>query len=216
MLTAKVTHTNGHVVHVRLVNSDSTDTTVATEDTTATLMASSAAGETTTETTVAAAPNPIAAENKELAWAAGSFIVMFIVIRYFLFPKLKKSMDARYAGIRADVEGAEKVKSDARADVAAYEAAVAAARTEANARVDAARQTLDAERTAKLSEVNARISAKRAEADAAAAAAREAAKGQVAAAVTQVATKAAELATGRTPDSSAVQQAVASAMEGAR
>lgn len=216
MLTAKVTQSNGRIVRVSLVNSDTTDTTVASEE--ATTLAASGEGTGATEAVAEekTAPNPIAAETKELAWTAGSFLVLFVVLRYFLFPKLKKSMDARYSGIRADIEGAEKVKADARADVAAYEAAVAAARAEANARVDAARQTLDSERNAMLSEVNARVSAKRAEADAAASAARQAARGQIADAVTRVASKAAELATGRTPDPVTVQQAVASAMEGAR
>ena len=71
------------------------------------------------------------------------------------------------------------------------------------------------QRQAKLAEVNARIAAKRAEADAANAAARAAVRDQVAAAVSQVAGRAAELATGRTPDPSAVQSAVAAAMESA-
>jgi len=216
MLTAKVTQSNGHVVHVRLVQSDSTtDTTVVTGDTVAPLaMAASGEGEATTEV-AKSAPNPIAPESKELYWAAGSFIVLFILMRFFFFPKIKKGMEARYAGIRGNVEGADKVKADARGAVAEYEKALDAVRAEAAARVDKARQTVDAERQAKLAEVNGRIAAKRAEADAANAAARAAVRDQVAAAVTQVASKAAELATGRTPDAATVQQAVTAAMESA-
>ena len=77
MLTAKVTQSNGHVVHVRLVQADSsTDTTVVTGDTAAPLaMAATGEGEATAEAGVASAPNPIAPESKELYWAAGSFIV---------------------------------------------------------------------------------------------------------------------------------------------
>lgn len=217
MLTAKVTQSNGRVIHVRLVQSDSaTDTTVAGEEAT-TLMAASGEGEgeAATHSEVKTAPNPIAPESKELYWAAGSFIVLFILMRFFFFPKIKKGMEARYAGIRGNIEGADKVKADARGAVAEYEKALDAVRAEAAARVDKARQTVDAERQAKLAEVNGRIAAKRAEADAANAAARAAVRDQVAAAVAQVASKAAELATGRTPDAATVQSAVAGAMEGA-
>lgn len=160
-------------------------------------------------------PNPIAPETKELLWGAGSFLVLLVLMRYFLFPKLKKGMDARYAGIRDDFESADRIKDDARQDVVNYEQAIAAIRVEAAARIDAARAQLDSERQAKLAEVNAVIAQRRNEADAANAAAREAARAQVSSAVGTVATRAAEIAAGRAPDAGAVQQAVAAAMESA-
>jgi F-type H+-transporting ATPase subunit b len=160
-------------------------------------------------------PNPIAAEPKELLWSAGAFLVLLVVMRYFLFPRLKKGMDQRYASIRSNIEGADQVKSSARADVANYDAAVAAVRVEAAARVDAARQTLDNERTARLSEVNARIATARAEADAANNAARAAGQAQVATAVATVVAQAAELASGSRPEKSVVDQVVKQVMESA-
>jgi F-type H+-transporting ATPase subunit b len=160
-------------------------------------------------------PNPISPEIKELLWGAGSFLVLLVLMRYYLFPKLKKGMDARYASIRNDFESADTIKADARKDVASYEQAIVSIRAEAASRVDAARAQLDSERQAKLVEVNAEIARRRNEADAVNTAAREAARSQVSSAVTTVASKAAELATGRTPDTAAVQQAVAAAMESA-
>ena len=223
MLTAIVTHTNGRVVNVRLVQSDSTETTVAPEAVTSetpssegdvpmadTALLESGAGEVAV---VKAAPNPIAPETKELAWAAGSFIVLFVLMRYFLFPKLKKGMDARYVDIRSDIEGAAHEKASAQSDVAEYEKALAAARVEAASRLDTARQTVDTERTAQLVQVNARIATARASADQATAAARAAAQGEVSQAVSQIARRAGELATGRVPSDSVVQAAVAAAME---
>ena len=212
MLTAIVTQSNGRIVNVRLSATDTTDTTVVAEE--ATTLAAEPAAEGESNAEVKTAPNPIAPETKELAWAAGSFIVLFVLMRWYLFPKLKSGMDARYAGIRGDIEGADKVKSDARSAVAEYERALEAVRAEAAQRVDKARQTVDAERQAALAEVNSRIAAKRAEADAANAAARASVRGQVADAVTQVATRAAELATGRAPDAAVVKQAVDAVMAG--
>ena len=199
MLTFIVTKSSGGVVDVRLssaIAADDADTTSAGQ-------------------LVDTGPNPIAAEPKELLWSAGAFLVLLVVMRYFLFPRLKKGMDQRYASIRSNIEGADQVKSSARADVANYDAAVAAVRVEAAARVDAARQTLDKERTARLSEVNARIATARAEADAANNAARAAGQAQVATAVATVVAQAAELASGSRPEKSVVDQVVKQVMESA-
>ena len=213
MLTAIVTQT-GDQVQVRLVSSETTDTTMPE----AVLMSASAeAGSTPkTDAEVKTPPNPVNPAINEMLWAAGSFFVLFALMRYFLFPRLKKGTEARYASIRSNSEGAVQVKADAKTDVAEYEKALDAARAEAAGRVDAARQTVDNERTAQLAQVNARIAAARAEADQKNAAARAAAQGDVAAAVATVATRVAELALGKAPDASVVNAAVASTMEGSR
>jgi F-type H+-transporting ATPase subunit b len=227
MPTAIVTQSNGQITKVLLVPSEGTEDTVVdavpaegTEDTVpeAQVMASTGAvAENTSATTTVPdkGPNPIAAEPKEILWPAGAFFVLLVVMRYVLFPKLKKGMDQRYASIRSNVEGAEQVKSNARADVASYEAAVAAVKVEAAARIDAARQTLDNERTARLAEVNARIASARADADSANNAARSAGQAQVETAVATVVAQAAELATGTRPDAAVVAQTVKQVMESA-
>lgn len=213
MLTAIVTQT-GDQVQVRLVSSETTDTTMPE----AVLMSASAEAEATQTTAaeVKTAPNPVNPAKNEMLWAAGSFLVLFVLMRYFLFPRLKKGTEARYASIRSNSEGADQVKADAKTDVAEYEKALDAARAEAAGRVDAARQTVDNERTAQLAQVNARIAAARADADQKNAAARAAAQGDVAAAVATVASRVAELALGKAPDASVVNAAVASTMEGSR
>ena len=215
MPTAIVTQSNGRVVQVRLV-SEGTDTTMpAASEEVATPTVVAEAGEATTEAAATTPPNPIAIDPSEIAWTAGSFFVLLVVMRYFLFPRLKKATDARYASIRADIEGADSVKSNARSAVAEYEAAVAAVHGEAASRIDAARQTLDNERTAQLAQVNARIASARSAAEAATAEARAAAQGQVASAVATVVSRAAELATGQKPDASTVDATVKSVMESA-
>ena len=100
----------------------------------------------------------------------------------------------------------------ARADVADYDAQVAAARAEAQKQVEAARATLEAERSARLAEVNARIAEKRAAAAAEVDAAKLAARSHVESAVADVASFAGQLATGKTPSPDAVNAAVAEAM----
>jgi len=153
-------------------------------------------------------PSPIAPEAKELAWGAGSFIVLALLMRFLLYPRLKKGMDARYAHIRDGHEQADTARAAARAEVSEYESALATVKAEANERVDAARHTLETERTARLAEVNAAIAVKRNAAAAEAEAAREAVQADVATAASDVTARTIELATGRAPDPAAVRGAV--------
>jgi F-type H+-transporting ATPase subunit b len=153
-------------------------------------------------------PSPLAVEGKELAWGAGAFIVLAILMRFWLFPAVKKGMDARYAHIRGSHEQADTARAAARAEVAEYESALATVKAEAHERIEAARQTLESERSARLAEVNAAIAAKRDAAAAEAAAQRAAAQGEIAAAAADVTSRTVELAIGRVPDAGVVRRAV--------
>jgi len=159
-------------------------------------------------------PSPIAPEVKELAWGAGAFFLLLILMRLVLFPRLKAGMDARYGKIRGDHQTADETRAAAKAEVAEYEAELATVKAEVRQRIDAARQTLETERTAALAEVNERIAARRAEAIAANDAARAAASQHISEAVADVSSRAAELATGRRPDPAAVTGIVSSLMAG--
>lgn len=153
-------------------------------------------------------PSPIAAEPKELLWGAGAFIVFLALMRLWLYPRLKKGIDARQALIRSGHETAEKLRADAQAEVATYRAQVAELKAEAAARVDVARQQLESERTSAIAAANAEIAAKRAAAAEQAAAARAAASDQIASAVATVSGRATALVIGRTPGDDAVRRAV--------
>ncbi len=218
MLTAVVTQ-SGESYTVHLVNTASAHTaaqqrasgrsSVATEDTVVEEDAahSTAEGEHSAEE-VDPGPSPIMPELKELAWGAGSFVVFALLMRYFLFPRLKKGMDARYAGIQADHESADAARAAARTEVADYESQLAGVKAEAAAIVDGARQTLEGERSARLATVNEGIAARRGVAVAEAEAARAAVMGQVESAVADVSARAIELAVGKRPDASLVNRVV--------
>ena len=159
-----------------------------------------------------AGPSPILPEAKEFIWGASSFVVFALLMRFFLFPRLKKGMDARYNSIREGHENADAARSAARSEVAQYEAAVAAAKADAAKVVDAARATLESERQSAIAAANARINTKREAALRDAEAAKAAVRGQIESAVADVVTSAVEAATGKRPDSAAVSRAVADVM----
>jgi F-type H+-transporting ATPase subunit b len=157
-------------------------------------------------------PSPILPEMKELVWSGSAFIVFALLMRYFLYPRLRKGMDARYNSIREGHENADAARNSARSEVSRYEEAVAAAKADAVKVIEAARETLETERQARIGEVNARINAKREAAQREAEAARAAVRGQIESAVADVVTSAVEAATGARPDANAVSRAVADAM----
>jgi F-type H+-transporting ATPase subunit b len=156
--------------------------------------------------------NPIFPEVKEVVWGFGAFVVLALAMRLFLFRKVRDGMTARYDRIEGDLETAQASTTSARADVADYEAQLAAVRADAQTRVEAARATLEAERTEQIAAANARIADKRGAAAAEVDAAKQAARGQVESAVADVSTRLSELATGRRPSDEVVQRAVGEAM----
>lgn len=157
-------------------------------------------------------PSPVAPELKELLWGGGAFIVLLVIMRLVLFPKLKRGMDARAEHIRTQHEQADAARAAATAEVAEYEAALATVRAEVAERVDAARQQLEKERTERLTEVNASIDAQRQAALVEAQAARDAVAGDIAAAAADVAARTVELAIGQAPDPAQVRAAVDAVM----
>lgn len=169
-------------------------------------------GEGEATATVSKDPGPIVPEVKELLWGAGSFIVFAVLMRFFLFPKLKKGMDDRYRSIRNAHDSADAERAAARSELRQYEAQVAGIRAEAALVVESARQQVEGERQSRLAEVNARINEQRAAAQAHAEQQRAAASAQVQAAVTDVAAHAARLATGREPSAEALHRAVSEVM----
>jgi F-type H+-transporting ATPase subunit b len=156
--------------------------------------------------------NPIAPEPKELLWGFGSFVVLALLMRYVLYPRLRKGIDARYALIRAGHEEADQITAAAEGDAAEYESQLAAVKAEAAARIDAARSTLEGERNERLAAVNARIAERRAAAAAELEQARAAAEEDVESAVREVAAAAGRLATGRDPGNDVVAESVRDVM----
>jgi F-type H+-transporting ATPase subunit b len=157
-------------------------------------------------------PSPIAPEPKELLWGLGAFVVFLVVMRLYLFPKVKKGMDARYGKIRGDHDSAAAIRAAAEHEVAEYQSQLAAVKHEVNARIELAREQLESERAARLAEVNEQIAAQRAAAAVEAERVREAARGTTEAAVIDVASRVVELSIGKRPDPAAVQRAVADVM----
>ena len=51
---------------------------------------------------------------EEMLWGFGSFVVFAVLLRYYLYPRLRKGMDAQYSLIRSGHEQAEQITDAAR------------------------------------------------------------------------------------------------------
>ena len=163
-------------------------------------------------TTVPEDPSPLKPEIKEIAWSAGSFLGLLVLMRVLLYPRVAKAMKDRQAHIARNLAEADAITAGALAEVSEYESALGAVRLEATARVDAVRQQLESERNAALAIANGRVADRKAAALAEAEAAKAAAHDAVVDAAQQVVTSAARMALGRDPDAAIVQAAVEQAM----
>jgi F-type H+-transporting ATPase subunit b len=147
-------------------------------------------------------------------WGAGTFLVLLLLMRVWLYPRLQKGTDARAAAIRDGLEDAESTRATIRQLQADYDAGIAAARAEAAVIVDAARADVDADRRQKLEAASARIASLKAEAAAADEASRQAALAGVEDAVADVAAVLAGRALGRPVNAGELRPLAAEAVAG--
>ncbi len=189
---------SGQPVTVVLPRADATTTTVAT-----------------TEAPAKDPPNPILPVGKEILWGAGTFLVLFLIMRLYAFPKVRQGMDARAASISGDLLAATAATAGAQEQSVRYEAALAAARAEGAKEIDAARQRLDAYRGEQFGVANAAIAGRRAEVTAEIDQARATAMAGMEGAVLDVAHSASELILGRSVDREAQRDIASQVLRGA-
>ena len=168
--------------------------------------------ETTAEVATAKDPSPLTVAPKELFWSLGSFLVLLALMRLVFYPKLRAGVDARQGHITGTRAAAEAARAAAQSEIAEYDEALAAVRTEAQGRVDAAARTVEAERAARMAGVNAAIAERRAVANSEIDAAKAAVSSRVAEAARDVVGAATQHVLGRTADAAVLQASVDRAM----
>jgi F-type H+-transporting ATPase subunit b len=102
-------------------------------------------------------PNPILPEYREVLWGLGSFILLALLMRYVLYPRLERSMNERASNIQADLDAADHVSASVAGEQQAYADRLAAAHAEAASIVDAARSKAEAARTERLVGLNTEL-----------------------------------------------------------
>ena len=92
---------------------------------------------------IAEESNPILPAANELLWGSIAFIIVFVVLAKFAFPKAAEALKERTEKIRGDIEFAEKDREEASRLLADYRAQIAAAREESTRILEDARRTAE-------------------------------------------------------------------------
>lgn len=102
--------------------------------------------ETETEQPAEEEHNPILPEGDELIFGTLAFLLVFVVLARYAFPRLNQGLAQRREKIQGDLEGAEKARQEAEQRLARYEEQLQEARAEAGKIIDEARKTADSMR----------------------------------------------------------------------
>lgn len=152
--------------------------------------------------------NPILPVTNELFWAAVTFFALWALMKFVLLPPVLRTMAARDAKVREDLDAAERA-SRAREDaLAEYEAALAGARVEAVRVIEDARAGADGRRREALAEAEEEVAAARARTAQEIADAKAAARTQLQGSIASVAIGAAEAVVQKPLDRDAEAQVI--------
>ena len=87
--------------------------------------------------------NPILPEADELIFGSLAFLLVFLVLARFAFPRLNKGLNERQEKIRGNLEKAEESRKEAESSLARYEEQLREARAEAGTIMEEARKTAE-------------------------------------------------------------------------
>lgn len=172
-------------------------------------------GETGEESSVEESPpNPVIPEINHLAWALGSFLVLWALMKFVLLPPLLKKREEREMKVLEDREAADRARAAVGEAQANYDAALAAARAEADGIVDAARAEAGEHRASVMGDAISDAAALRADAAGGLDDSRSAAISSMKGDVGDIAVAAASAVLGKDLDRASQQGAIDAALNG--
>ena len=154
------------------------------------------------------APSLILPEANEIIWGSLSFLVLFLVLAKFGFPALQKGMADRTEKIRTEVEQAERIREEAKAEESARGDELKAARKEAAAHIEAARAEAEEYRSTERAKIDAELAELREQGQADAEASKQQAIAELRGEVATLAIGAAEQVVGQNLDRAANERIV--------
>lgn len=188
------------------VKSGASESTGHTETKAETTAETGGHSETTAE--VKQPDNPILPIGPELAWGAGCFLLLWILMKFVLLKPTQKTMADRADKIRTDLDAADAAKAQALDAVAEYESSLASARVEASRIIDDARAQAETTRKERIAAAEAEVAELRAAAAAEVATAKAEALASMRSSVATIAVQAAEAVVQKPLDAGAQRQIV--------
>jgi F-type H+-transporting ATPase subunit b len=152
--------------------------------------------------------NPILPTGNEFFWAAVTFVLLWILMKFVLLPPILRIMAERNQKQADDLRAADEASQQMADAEQRYDASLAGARSEAVAKIEAARAEAEAYRKEQLTAAEADAAATRAQSAAAVAEARGAALADLHGSLADIAVGAAEAVTERSIDRDAQVQVI--------
>jgi len=148
----------------------------------------------------------------QLFWLAVTFLVLYLLMKHFALPKLGAVIETRQSRVDGDLARASALKSEAETVLAAYQQALAAARSEAQATLRQTSEQLAAEATERQRQLAANLADQIEEAERRIAAAKDEALSGVRVIAVDVGRAIVEKLTGAAPPQPRLEAAVAAAL----
>jgi F-type H+-transporting ATPase subunit b len=150
----------------------------------------------------------------QLVWLAIAFVLLYALMARLALPRIRRILDDRDATIKGSLADAEALKAQSDEAVAAYEKALADARSRAQAIANETREKQAAEADVARRALEERLNARLAEAEKTIAATKRAAMSNVHGIAADAARAIVERLAGKAPDDRTVDAAVATVIKG--
>lgn len=148
----------------------------------------------------------------QVIWLVITFVFLYLLMARISLPRIGQVLDERQRRIDDNLDKAETLKAEADSEASAYEETQVSAREQSRSIIYETTQQATADATRQQEELGERLGVQTKEAEANIAAAKAAAMTEVARAAADVAAETVEHLIGVTPDASAVNSAVQSAL----
>lgn len=148
----------------------------------------------------------------QLFWLAVTFIALFVILSFFVLPRIRGVLERRQAAIGGDLAAAAAAKGKADDALKAYETALADARNRARTMADETRNAMRAESDQRRAAAEAKLNADLDQATAQIASTKSAALANVRGVASDTAAAIVERLTGETVSASEAQGAVDAAL----
>ncbi len=147
----------------------------------------------------------------QIFWLVVTFAILYVLMAYVALPRVESVLEERRKRIADDLEAAERSKKDSEGVIAQYEAALAQARSRAQAISADTRTKVNAESAAQRSATEAKLAGDVRAAEGRIAVARDEALAKIDSVATDAATGIVERLLGQAPAAGTVAAAVANA-----
>lgn len=151
--------------------------------------------------------------SSQLFWLTVSFVLLYVMLGRMLLPRVQSVLALRQNTLAADIEQARRMKADADLAREHYEKALHQARSNAQALLAQTQAEIVSRAATRQTELDAVIAQKLAESDTAIAAATAQAMGKIASVASELTSRITQAVAEYTPDSGAVDKAVAVQMK---